>query len=100
MLVPKEPFVSIWAIFLSDEVSHEITLPSCVVLYNILPSGERARAHASPVTSRVTSGDALSSAEDTLFNTAFSDAPREVYIPVLISPSLCLQLNPISPLLG
>ena len=50
ILVPKEPLVSISVIFLSDNVSQEITLPSCVVVYKTLPSGDRDNAHASPVT--------------------------------------------------
>src|SRR5277367_4033977 len=48
MLVPKEPLVSISPILLSDEVSHIITLPSCVVVFNVLPSGDSDSAHASP----------------------------------------------------
>jgi hypothetical protein len=53
ILVPNEPFVSISEIFLSDNVSHEITLPSYVVVFSVFPSGESDRAHASPIISRV-----------------------------------------------
>jgi hypothetical protein len=53
MLVPKEPFVLISAILLSEAVSHKITLPSYVVVLRVFPSGESARAHAWPIISRV-----------------------------------------------
>lgn len=57
MLVPKEPLVSISPIFLSDEVSHNITLPSCVVVFKVLPSGDNDSAHASPTTLRAFPSD-------------------------------------------